>query len=242
MYKKCGMTGYISQLKDGIMSVYIGPGSLMTPKGLAIYQNHLFVADINSVKVFDMTDLSLAPHIIAFPEGNMFVSDLTFNNNILYASVLDAGLIYSAEIQDVDSIESITLDIIETIIDGPNGICAYKDTLYINSYPYRDSIGQQNGIYMMLNTTMPQEPLYKLEQLPGYYCGIVYEPNDRMVYYTDQIKGQLRSIDMNTGENLSVFPEGIMQSPQMLSIGAGKLYVPDVAESKVYEFTIPAKK
>jgi hypothetical protein len=231
-------TGYILQLKQGVLSEYIPAGKLMAPKGMAVYNNHLFVADINCVMVFDMNNLQKDPQIIPFPEGNLFVSDLVFRDNFLYASVRDVNLIYQVEIEDIDEVGEADLDVFLPTVDGPNGMAVYKDTMYICSYPTNDSIGERNSIYMVLNMLDVSPMLYKLESLPGYYCGIQYNPDTRLVYYTDRINGQLRSINMVTGNNKLLFPQKIMLSPQMLTLHDGLLYVPDVDASALYVFTV----
>ncbi|MEG2946446.1 MAG: hypothetical protein RR837_06835 [Bacteroidales bacterium] len=235
-------TGFIMQLKDGVLSEYIPAGTLMAPKGMAVLGNYLFVADINCVMVFDMNDLGKAPQVMQFPENNLFVSDLAIQDSLLYASVRDAGLVYRAEINDLAQVANATLDVFLPTVSGPNGLTAYKDTMYVCSYPQNDSIGEQNAIYMVLNVMDLNPMLYKLESLPGYYCGIQYDPATRMVYYTDRINGQLRSIDMKSGNNKLLFPEKILLSPQMLTLKGDKLYVPDVDAGRLYVFTIPKQK
>lgn len=234
-------TGFVMQLKDGVLSEYIPAGTLMAPKGMAVLGNFLFVADINCVTVFDMSDLQKAPQILPFPENNLFVSDLVVQDSLLYASVRDAGLVYRAEINDLTNVANATLDVFLASVSGPNGLAAYKDTMYVCSYPQNDSIGNQNAIYMVMNVNEVTPQLYKLESLPGYYCGIQYDPKTRMVYYTDRINGQLRSIDMANGDNKLLLPEKVLLSPQMLTLQGDKLYVPDVDASRIYVFTIPKK-
>lgn len=233
--------GFIMQLKDGVLSEYIPAGTLMAPKGMAVLGNHLFVADVNCVQVFDMNDLTKAPQVMQFPEDNLFVSDLVIQDSLLYASVRDADLVYRAEVRDLSKVANATLDVFLATVSGPNGLAAYKDTMYVCSYPQNDSIGERNSIYMVMSVGQVNPQLYKLESLPGYYCGIQYDPANRMVYYTDRLNGQLRSIDMNNGDNKLLLPENIMFSPQMLTQQGDKLYVPDVDESRVYVFTIPKK-
>lgn len=236
-------TGYIMQLKDGQLSEYIPAGTLMAPKGMAVSGNYLFVADVNCVQVFDMTDLQKTPQVMQLPAGNLFVSDVAvqLQDSLLYASVKDAGLIYRAQIKDLANVANATMDVFLPTVSGPNGMDSYKDTLYVCSYPQNDSIGMENAIYMVLNTMDLNPMLYKLESLPGYYCGVQYDPATRMVYYTDDINGQLRSINMVNGENKLLLPEKILQAPQMLTLNGDKLYVPDVAASRVYVFTVPKK-
>lgn len=236
--------GFIMQLKDGVLSEYIPKGmGLNSPKGMAVKDDYLYVADVNCILVFNMKDLKAKPQVIAFPENNLFVSDLAFRDNFLYASVRDAGLIYFMEITDPTKISQSTPDIAIPTVSGPNGITIYKDTMFICSYPVAE-IGKDNSIYMVNNLLDLNPMLYKLESLPGYYCGIQYDPVSRMVYYTDGINGQLRSIDMNeqTNNNQLLLPEKVLLSPQMLTLANGKLYVPDVDASKLYVFTIPVKK
>lgn len=234
-----GGKGYIMQLKDGVLSEYIpAGGSLNSPKGMAVYGDYLFVADISSVLVYNMKNLKAKPQIFPLPANNVFVSDLAFRNNFLYVTVRDMGSVYMAEIKDPANVMNAEMDLYLSTISGPNGLAINKDTMYVVSYPANDSIGERNGIYMILNLNDVQPMPRKLESLPGYYCGIQYDPATRMVYYTDDINGQLRSIDMNTGDNKLLFPEKIMLAPQMLTLANGKLYVPDVDGSKLYVFTI----
>ncbi len=237
-----GGKGYIMQLKDGVLSEYIpAGGDLNSPKGMAIYGDYLFVADISSVLVYNMKNLKAKPQVLMLPPNNVFVSDVAFRDNFLYISVRDAASVYMTEVKDPANMKQSEIDLYLSTVSGPNGMTIYKDTMYVMSYPVNDSIGEQNSIYMVLNMLDVNPMLYKLESLPGYYCGIQYDPVSRMVYYTDDLNGQLRSIDMATGDNKVIFPEHILLAPQMLTLANGKLYVPDVDESKLYVFTIPKK-
>ncbi|MDO5570790.1 MAG: hypothetical protein Q4F97_04900 [Bacteroidales bacterium] len=230
--------GYIMQLKDGKLSPYLNADELNSPKGMAVMDNLLFVADVNCILVFDMNNLNSKPQVIPFAPGEVFVSDLAVVNNWIYASVRDASLVYRGQIVDKANIAATDMEVYTVEVSGPNGIDIYNDSIFIASYPLNDSIGMRNSIYLDMNINTLNPQLYKLENLPGYYCGVAYDGKNKTLYYTDNIDGQLRSENMLNGNNKLLFPEKIMLSPQMLTVADGKLYVPDADVSRLYVFTV----
>ena len=156
-----------------------------------------------------MKDLEAKPQVIPFEPGNVYVSDLAFSGNWLYATVRDASLIYRGEIVDPANVAQTDMEIFTVEISGPNGLQILQDTLLVASYPLQDSIGMRNTIYIDYDVKTIDPQFFKLESMPGYYCGIAYLPKTKMLYYTDDINGQLREFNLKTGLNKIIIPPKI---------------------------------
>lgn len=91
--------GYISLLNQkGEMVDKTFITSLNSPKGLALIQNTLYVADVDEVKGFDLMTKKQV-FSLAF-EGVNFLNDITVKNaNTLIVSATDSGKIYEVNVQ-----------------------------------------------------------------------------------------------------------------------------------------------
>lgn len=91
--------GYISLLNQkGEMVDKTFITALNAPKGLALIQNTLYVADVNEVKGFDLMTKKQV-FSLAF-EGVNFLNDITVKNaNILIVSATDSGKIYELNVK-----------------------------------------------------------------------------------------------------------------------------------------------
>ena len=69
--------GYILEVVDQKPIPFIAPdGALSGPKGMAIKENILLIADVNKIVAYNLEDRDAEPQIIDFPEGNLFVNDI----------------------------------------------------------------------------------------------------------------------------------------------------------------------
>jgi sugar lactone lactonase YvrE len=116
--------GFITKLdKTGKVEVLKWAQGLNDPKGLAIYKNKLYVADLT-----DLVEIDLASgQIIArYPAPNaLFLNDLTVDHKgVIYISDMEGNSIYQFKDQQV------SLFLGKDIIKGPNGLLAENKKLY----------------------------------------------------------------------------------------------------------------
>ena len=98
--------GYIAFHKEGVTSILISAdGTLSAPKGMAVKDDYLFVADVNKVVVYNLNETSDQPQVISFPEGNDFVSDVAIVGNVLLAAVTNTSSIYALDISNLAHID-----------------------------------------------------------------------------------------------------------------------------------------
>ena len=98
---------------------------LHAPKGTAIIENELYVADIDTVRVFN---LSSGDHIRDTPiEGALFLNDLLAAGQILFCSDMNTGTIHQLK---KDAAPTTFLE----GLNAPNGITARGQSIYITSF------------------------------------------------------------------------------------------------------------
>lgn len=95
---------------------------LNAPKGMGIYKNKLYVADLTEVVVIDMDKAKIVQHIPI--EGSVFLNDITIDKD---------GLVYVSDTRNF-KIYRIEKGFVVTLLQnlqGPNGLLSVKDELLI---------------------------------------------------------------------------------------------------------------
>lgn len=103
--------------------------TLHAPKGLAVHQDELFVADIDTVRVFSRESGRLLREVSV--EGATFLNDVAVNSDGV-AFVSDSGMDANFESTATDAIHKITGETVETLVadtglSRPNGIALHSD-------------------------------------------------------------------------------------------------------------------
>ena len=125
--------GYIAFHKEGVTSILIpADGTLSAPKGMAVKDDYLFVADVNKVVVYNLNETSGQPQVIPFPEGNDFVSDVVIVGNVLLASVTNTSSIYALDISNLAHIDVGSLAVY-AVVPGATSLCVSDYHLFIGS-------------------------------------------------------------------------------------------------------------
>ena len=95
---------------------------LNAPKGMGIYKNKLYVADLSEVVVIDIKKAKIINHIPV--EGATFLNDIAIDKNgVVYVSDTRKFTVHKIE----NEVASLYLDKLK----GPNGLYCDKDTLYV---------------------------------------------------------------------------------------------------------------
>ncbi|MGL4347426.1 MAG: hypothetical protein ACRCR9_05040 [Chitinophagaceae bacterium] len=225
--------GYITQYKEGKTSILIpADGNLNAPKGMALKANYLFIADVNIIVVYNLTNLKEKPQKIVFPKEDVFVNDLSLKGNTLYATVTNTGNVYTIDVSKIETLSSIT-PVLYTNIPGANGILLVDDKMYVASYNPIGTPTSENVIYVIPNIKNPK-PIHFIHQ-SGQYDGLAISKNHKTLYFSDWVKGRIGSIDMNT-KKLQYFPINLKNpliGPADITLKDNYLYIPDLPNSRV---------
>lgn len=97
---------------------------LNAPKGMALYQNNLYVADLEEVAVIDIKTGTITKRIPV--EGSKFLNDVTVDKK---------GVVYVSDSR-VRKLHRIENGVVTTLLDsmslkGPNGVLSQGDNFYV---------------------------------------------------------------------------------------------------------------
>lgn len=230
--------GYITYYKDCENKVLIpADGHLTTPRGMGVYQDHLFICCLNSIVVYNLKNLEAEPQTILFPEEDLMVNDLVINQGgTLFASVSNTGRIYILAIQNPDAIDINTLRLFVEI-PGANGLCLEGRHLYIASFNPQGEPTEENVLYVIDDVSNPAD-IRHLSTTPGQYDGLVMSPDHTLLFFTDWNNGgQVGYLRFETNEITYLPSEGIV-GPADLHVFGNQLCVPDLVNSTVYRFLL----
>lgn len=233
--------GYISKYENGTLSTFIAPdGNLHAPKGMAIKDDYLFIADVEKIVVYQISDPQRAPQIITFPEGNPYVNDITINETTIYASVTNGGNIFKIEITNLTDLDNVE-PVLWSNVPGANGVLFVDNKLYVASFPPDNIVREENLIYVIsdLNTPNPE----KLISQPSSYDGLAISEDKKTLYFTTWGKSQIGEITWGYGTvgAINLMDNSIttlaspheFYGPADLSLNNGYLYIPDLIQSRV---------
>lgn len=97
---------------------------LQAPKGMGMYKNNLYVADLNEVVVIDVVKGAIVDRIVL--DGAIALNDISVEENgTVYVSDSRGRKVYSIE----NKRATIVLDTMQ--LKGPNGVLKHKGSLYV---------------------------------------------------------------------------------------------------------------
>lgn len=230
--------GYIVLWKDGETKTLVpADGNLSAPKGMFCRDNYLYVCDVNKVAVYRLdSDSCTFVKDIIFPDGNLFVNDLAADGNSLYASVTNTGMIFRIDITDI-SAPGAAMEWHE--VPGPNGMLISDGCMYVVSYPADGNTTDQHVIYRIPDLNNPAHE--KIITAPGQYDGIALSSDSSALYVTNWTPAELIRINIETGETepVAVDIDTPLAGPADMSLTGGKIYIPDLPNSRVIVITEP---
>ncbi len=226
--------GYIVRYKDGTSEVLIpADGNLSGPRGMYLRNDRLFICDVNKIVVYNLADREEAPRVIVLPEGEAFVNDLVAEGNNLYASVTNTGHIFRLDITDPAQPGEPELWL---EIAGPNGLVIRDGVMYVASYSPDGEAKSEHVIYRIGDLQNPvAEPFVTV---PGQYDGIAFSGDGKSLYVTNWAPAGISRIDMQTREiqPVELTLETPLVGPADMTVADGKIYVPDLPNSRVVIF------
>jgi hypothetical protein len=174
--------GFISKLSlDGKVIAKEWVTGLNAPKGMGLYKNKLYVADLSEIVVIDIAKAVIVSRLKV--TGATGLNDITIAaNSILSVSDSKNKMVYTFP---VDFFKKLSLVLDSTDLKGPNGLLAYNNLLYVldagSLYTYKadKKTGKQfveiaNG---METSTDGIENVVGNEFIVSSWSGVVYYIN-----------------------------------------------------------------
>lgn len=232
--------GYIVFWKDGKSETVVpADGNLSAPKGMFCRNGYLYICDVNKIAVYKIGNGgSSFVKAVEFPEGNLFVNDLAASGNFLYASVTNTDKIFRMDITDPENPGQVQ----EWFsVPGPNGLLVTGGEMYVASYPADGNTQEKHVIYRISNLENPE--LQKVIQVPGQYDGIAVSSDRTTLYVTNWTPAGLSGIDLETGKMtpVNIDTEIPAAGPADISLANGKIYIPDLPNSRVIVISEPSE-
>ena len=159
-----GKVGY-----DGKIIVTDWVSGLNAPKGMGIYKNNLYVADLSEVVVIDIKKGKIINRIPV--EGATFLNDIAVDNN---------GIVYVSDTRKftVHKIENGAATLYLDKLKAPNGLYCDKDTLYVLDKGYLLKVDKKKQITTVADGMDPStdglEKVVDGEFLVTSWAGICY--------------------------------------------------------------------
>ena len=224
--------GYIAFHKEGVTSILIpADGTLSAPKGMAVKDDYLFVADVNKVVVYNLNETSDQPQVISFPEGNDFVSDVAIVGNVLLAAVTNTSSIYALDISNLAHIDVGSLAVY-AVVPGATSLCVSDYHLFIGSSTTYGEPTEFNVIYMIddLSNPVPQAITHRI----GQYQDLALTPDGESLYFIDKNSDKLGRFEFATGAVDFIAVPMKWQSPSSLVWWHDQFVIADKSMSTIW--------
>lgn len=234
--------GYIAAIEEDEVHTLIAAqsGWLSAPKGMAVVNHHLFVADVGKVVVFNLKKPKERPQVIKLADEDLFANDVVAMGSLVLVSVTNTGRIYALDATDI---EHVGKAIVVGRVPGANGMVLGDGFLYVASYNPEEKPAAENVIYVcpVGSGSLTFRPLLK-ELAPGQYDGVAISDDGERLYFTNwrgANGGVVSSYKLDGSEPVRSIDFGIkFQGPADISIHEGYIYIPDLPASKVYKFQL----
>lgn len=213
--------GYVLSFDKNMKSeMLISSGrGLSAPKGMAVLNNHLYIADVGRVMIFNLEDLEMTPVTLRLSEKDVFVNDIVAIGDEVWFSVTDSGNIYKYQWGGVPK------KVLS--IEGANGLFYDGQQLYVASY-------SDNGkVYVIKDVKNPVPEIFF--DVKASYDGVTVD--SETLYLTSWGENQEPRIFAVNKEDPSDYkilktPTEI-KGPADISYFRGRLWIPDLIQSKL---------
>ncbi|WP_432737518.1 hypothetical protein [Maridesulfovibrio sp. FT414] len=227
--------GYISKLTaEGSVVERRYVTGLNAPKGMAVQDGILYVADIDRIKGFDLSDGKKVFELDFSADGTSFLNDIAvYADKQLLVSATDTGNVYLVNTGENPSFSKLESDM---DLFGPNGIAVDQE----NGDVYIASFGKDhkpNGFVSKGRIVAGKIKGEKVFFKDGFYDGIAL--HDGKVIVSDWIEfkksGVLIQVDPKNGKSSTLELEEKIGGPADFYLDAkGKrLWIPMMLENKL---------
>ncbi|HEY9120803.1 MULTISPECIES: SMP-30/gluconolactonase/LRE family protein [Marinobacter] len=221
--------GFISAVyPDGEINkdAFDGNVRLDAPKGMGLYNDILYVADIDRLVAINLVTKTQVKQISFVSENVGFLNDVAISSTgNLYVSATDTGVVYKV---DLNSDDSIPVPLPISPLPGPNGLFVDNDQqrLFIASFG-TDQLDGELGIF-----SLNDSKYHRIEGAAGLFDGISVVDGDTVVvsdwgkfepgageFKTINLKsGQIKTIRNNASgpADFMVMEDGRVVAPNML--------------------------
>lgn len=225
--------GFISKLDSNgnvIEKKFIS--NLNAPKGMNSIDDILYVADIDTIKGFDLNNKK---EVFNLPIKNaVFLNAIEIlDNNTLLVSDTGTGIIH---IINIDNNKYDTFVKLDSKFGGPNGLLLDKNNNRLIVVGY-DPAGKSKGSVVAID-------LNSKKQLPitkplGALDGIVFAKNGDILVsdWGEDLKGVVYRIDKNG--NIKTIKMDFIKGPADMFSDGKNLWIPKMAESKILKVNLP---
>lgn len=235
--------GFILAIQGGVVKPFIRPdGHLISPKGMAVYENLLFVADVNKIVVYNLKKIVYPPVEIPFPKEDVTLTDIKLVGYMLLVSVNNTGHIYGIDLRHTPII-SQAQPILLSELPGAGMMSVSGTKLYVNSF--QSEVNDEGVVYVADLTSQSENPFRPVikDMTPGQYLGIHVTDDgdayfsalktsaqDSPVIYSYKVSGKEKPKALDI--------EFTPVSPTSILVDGNNLWVTDYVQSKVYRFDI----
>jgi len=230
--------GYITIYNGKDNSVLIpADGNLSAPKGMAIKNNYLFIADVQKVVIYDLEHLSLPPRTIKMPAKEILVTDVAVMGDVLFIAVVNTGNIYILDITDPNSINESTLAVYVNI-PGANVMCTTNEyKLYIGSSPLANKLPIEDNVLYVIDDIMQPMPKKLIHDI-GAYTGIVVSPAKQTLYFIDVKHNIIGGLSLKNGKIKKMPMKKHIDHQNKICLFNRELYVTDFENQTVLTFDL----
>lgn len=207
--------GFISILSlDGKVENLKWATGLNAPKGMGIFDGHLYVTDIDRIVAIDLKTGKMTKEWK--PEKAEFLNDITVSDNSVYASDMALGMIHK--------IENGELSTVAEGVESVNGLLAKGDYLMTLDKNGLRGLDLSTGEFMMVNDSVTGGD------------GLTMLNDD--VYIASRWKGEIYYV-MGNKAHLLMSTDGQSQTADIgLNASDKMLYVPTFFSNKVVAYRI----
>lgn len=214
--------------------------TLNAPKGTAIEDDVLYVADVDRIVGINLRNGTVAQVIDFSKEGTKYLNDLAESDGWLYVSATDINKIFRVNLCDGSYEEVVTAE----PLNAPNGLDIEDGTLYVAEFA-TDANGNPAGKIKALpirgNGPRPVTVIY---DVPGLYDGIIvceeedlFDNETDYLYFSDWTAngqpGVVKKLNLRTREveNATRIPAN---GPADFIIEDDEIWLPAMLDRKVH--------
>ncbi len=232
--------GFISRLdRQGNLRELKWKSGLNAPKGMVVQNGVLYVADIDRVLGWRLSDGRQVYELDLSATGVRFLNAFAaFSGHRLLLSATDQNKVYVIHTQQ-PRYEELQFD---TPPRGPNGLALDGQVLTIAEWGSDD---RPNGMLRQYRLTGNQAKLIRTFEItpPGYLDGVVGLGGQRYIvsnWVRFEPAGVLHWVDARTGE-VTQMRAPVMAGPADLTLDGTRLWVPAMLEGKVYRLNLHSR-
>ena len=224
--------GYVLYLKDGKVSEVIGKeAGMVQPTAMARLGESFFVCDRDRIHVFTLKEWGVKTGEILFPPEDTILNDMVLSEGYLYVTVTNTDRVYRVNVKKTPYTPEFLAR-----VPSPNGIDVRDGRAYIVSIPADYATPHpENVVYYIADVEKPfPEPLNTTARL---YDGAALSSDGRTLYVSDWISQAVIALDLNTGEEKTVYTRKGL-TPADIAVEGDTLWIPDLVHHQVIEFNL----